>query len=388
MTNKKLKIFITQIGHPSLKGGGNAVAHNFSELFSKRGHDVSTIYVSPINFLSEKPKTAYRMIFIKKASKLLPIINCLKTALIIKKLSNNKENRPDVIISLGYEGLLIPLIKAKSILFIAANHNFLRPVEIKDFLNWKWLNPLKFGKILYLISVFFDKLTKLKADFVQSLCEFGAEQCQMFYKVPKNKIFIVPNGINEKEFIVRSMPKNKIILFIGSAVEHKGLDILICSLPIIIKAHPDIEVWVLGEKNKRDGTLIDLAEQIGVSSQINRYGLIRRDDMPEFYQKARIVVLPSRLDLFPMTALEAMSSGVPLVATKVGGLPEIINNGINGLLVEKDDINGLAGAIVYFLDNPEKAEEMGRMGREIVEQKFTLEKVVEKYEQKIYNLLK
>ena len=382
---KKLKIYITQIGHPDLKGGGNAVARYLSESFAKRGHIVTTIYISPKNLLSNRPKATHKIVFIKKLPR-IPIMNCLKTAATIKKLSTIKDGRPDVIISLGYEGFLIPFIKGKS-MFIAASHNFLRSIEIRDFLNLKWLNPFNWGKLIYLTSVFIDKLTKFKADFVQCLCQFGADRCKTLYKMSDNKIFIVSNGVDTKKFTIRPMPKKKTIFFIGSAVEHKGLDILIRALPIVTKAYLDIEVFVLGEANKREKSLIQFAKELGVNSKINWQRSISQNQMPKFYQKAYLVVLPSRLDLFPMTALETMSSGIPLIAAKIGGLPEIIEDGVSGLIINKEDSEELATAIIKLLDDPKKAEEMGKKGREIVEQKFTWEKVVEKYEKEIYNRL-
>ncbi|HDH31697.1 MAG TPA: glycosyltransferase family 1 protein [Candidatus Wolfebacteria bacterium] len=381
---KKLTIYITQIGHPNFRGGGNIVAHNLSEYFSKRGHKVTTIYLTPKELLSEKPKTEYNIVLRKNS--IIPIVNCLIVAKIIKKLS--KVEIPDVVISLGYEGFFIPHIKSK-LLFIAASHSpFLRYIGFKElFLSWKWLNPLNLGKWFFCFSLFLNRLTKLKADFVQCLCEFGAEQCRVVYKVPNNKIFIISNGINIKRFFIQLVSQKKNILFVGGSVEYKGLDILIRALPIIIKKYSDIELIIIGEMDKREKTLRQLVGKLDVSSNISWQGLVSQDKMAGFYQKAYLTVLPSRLDLFPITALEAMSSGIPLVATNVGGLPEIIEDGVSGLIINKEDSEELATAIIKLLDDPKKAEEMGKKGREIVEQKFTWEKVVEKYEKEIYNRL-
>ena len=106
---KKLKIYITQVGHPDFRGGGNTVAHNLSQTFAKRGHTVTTIFLSPKNLLLKRPKTAYNMV-LKKAS-IIPIINCLKIAIVVKKLSNNKDKNPDVIIVLAMKVFLFLLLK-------------------------------------------------------------------------------------------------------------------------------------------------------------------------------------------------------------------------------------------------------------------------------------
>ena len=381
---KKLKIYITQMGHPAFRGGGNTVSNSLSESFVKRGHAVTSIYLAPKHLMSNMPRTLYGLI-IEKAS-IIPIINCFKIAAIIKKLLNNEKEKPDAIISFGYEGFFIPSVKRESI-FIAASHNFIRDIGIKDFFSWKWLNPLNGGKLLYLSSVLIDKLTKLKADFVQCLCRFGADRCETIYKLSSKKIFIIPNGVDMEKFAVRPTPKKKTILFIGGSAEHKGLDILIKALLFIVKKHPNAEVVVLGEMNKRKEMLVQMAEKIGVSSKIKWIGLVFQKEIFSFYREAYLVVLPSRLDLFPLTVLEAMAYGIPIVAANVGGIPEIINNKVNGIIINSEDSYGFAKSIIELLDNRKKAEEIGRNGRTTVEQKFTWEKVVEKYEKEIYSHL-
>ena len=179
-------------------------------------------------------------------------------------------------------------------------------------------------------------------------------------KIANNKIFIVSNGVDISKFTVRSTPKKKTILFMGGSGEHKGLDILIFSLVFIIKKHPNTEIIILGEMNKREEMLIQMVKKLGVFSKTKWKGLVFQKEMYSFYKDTYLVVLPSKLDLFPLAALETMAYGIPIVAANVGGIPEIINNKVNGLIVNCEDPYSLAKAIVNLLDNRSEERRVGK----------------------------
>jgi glycosyltransferase involved in cell wall biosynthesis len=96
------------------------------------------------------------------------------------------------------------------------------------------------------------------------------------------------------------------------------------------------------------------------------------------YSKALVTVLPSRFELLSLTALESMACGTPVIATDVGGLREIIEDGKNGFLIPPNDSKSLKEKITYFLDNPNEAEKMGRYARQKVLENFTWDKVAER----------
>ena len=381
-----MRIYLTQIGHPNFRGGGNIVAHKLCEEFSKREHDVIGVFLAPKNLIGEKFEANYKIkTAIGSKISLLNVWRCYK---ILKSLFSEFEE-PDVIISLGYEGLLVPFIKKKA-LFIAASHSpFLRYAGLKElFFDLKWLNPLNFGKWLFMSSFFLDRITKLKADAVQSLCDFGVKQCEDVYKIPADKIFITPNGVDINHFQKQQLSKEKNIIFLGGSVEYKGLDILIQAMPIILKENKDAKVVILGEMGDiRGRLLIDMVKNLGITESFNLKGLIPQKQIRNYYKNVFLMVIPSRLDLFPMVALEAMASGIPIVASNVGGLPEVVIDGQNGLIVEKENPQKLAEAIIYLFDNPIEAGKMGERGRKMTEEKFAWEKIIEKFEKEIFNRL-
>jgi len=379
-----MKIILTQIGHPNFRGGGNIVAHKLCEEFSKRGHSVTGIFLSPKSLLKEKNKFSYNIIFAKVSK--IPFINVFKCWKILNNIF--KKNDPDVVISLGYEGLSVPFINKNSF-FIAASHSpFLINFGIKNLIfSKKLLFPSLWGKWLFETSFFLDKITKINADAVQAVCEFGADQCEKIYKVPAGKIFIVSNGIDVSKFSPREFPLEKVILFIGGTVEYKGLDILLEAVGFIFKKYFDFKIVIIGEEDKRKEKLVKLAQKLGIDSKLEWKGLVYPADIPTYFRKTSILAMPSRLELFGIVALESMASGVPIAASDAGGLPEVVINGENGLIVERENPQKLAEAIMYLFDNPIEAEEMGKKGRKRVEENFTWEKVVEKFEKEIYRRL-
>ena len=102
-------------------------------------------------------------------------------------------------------------------------------------------------------------------------------------------------------------------------------------------------------------------------------------DIQRFYQIADIFVLPSRMEGLPNAVLEAMACGLPVVATAVGGSPEIIENGVNGLLVPANDADALATAILNYLQHPRRAQEQGLAARKTVLARYPMDGVAERY---------
>jgi glycosyltransferase involved in cell wall biosynthesis len=92
-------------------------------------------------------------------------------------------------------------------------------------------------------------------------------------------------------------------------------------------------------------------------------------------------VLPSRSEAFPNALIEAMATALPVVATDVGGIPEIVRPGVNGRLVPADDPGALAEAVVALMDDPAGAHALGRTARADVERHYTLDRMVERFEQ-------
>ncbi|HDN73425.1 MAG TPA: glycosyltransferase family 1 protein, partial [Archaeoglobus sp.] len=176
----------------------------------------------------------------------------------------------------------------------------------------------------------------------------------------------------------------KIILFLSAIRYAKGPDILVKAIPEIKKNVPEAQL-ILAGKGVMKTEIEQLIDRLGISSSIATPGFIKEADKPLYYKSADIFVLPSREDCLPLVILESMSSGVPIVATKVGGIPEIVQHGETGLLVPPNDPHALATAIVYLLTNENIRKHIANKARNIVKN-YSWEKITEQTE-KLYREL-
>lgn len=121
-----------------------------------------------------------------------------------------------------------------------------------------------------------------------------------------------------------------------------------------------------------------LAHKLGISNQVDFMG--ERADIPELLAKAHIFVLLSRHEGLPISILEAMRAGLPVVASRVGGIPELVGQGENGFLVANNDVRSAAGALSTLVYSPQLRAAMGRKGRQRFEDQFTLDRMLTQIE--------
>jgi glycosyltransferase involved in cell wall biosynthesis len=138
-----------------------------------------------------------------------------------------------------------------------------------------------------------------------------------------------------------------------------------------------VHFLVVGSGPERD-SLEEYAKKLGISGHVTFTGFVA--DVTELMLDLNLLIVPSLWEGFGLTALEAMAVGVPVVATSVGGLPEIVDHGTTGLLVPPADEAGLTRGITWMLDHPQEAVEMAAAAKAVVEQKFTASTMARKTE--------
>jgi glycosyltransferase involved in cell wall biosynthesis len=141
---------------------------------------------------------------------------------------------------------------------------------------------------------------------------------------------------------------------------------------------PGLRIEVAGGGPCRE-ELDRLAVELGVADRITFLGELR--DVPAVLRRASMFVLPSRSEGIPLTVLEAMACGLPVVATRVGGLPEVVDDGVTGMLVPPADPAALAAAMRAIRDDPRYGDQLGLAGRRRVEEYFSVRRMVAQYEQ-------
>jgi glycosyltransferase involved in cell wall biosynthesis/peptidoglycan/xylan/chitin deacetylase (PgdA/CDA1 family) len=196
--------------------------------------------------------------------------------------------------------------------------------------------------------------------------------------VGDEKIVVIPNGIDSTIFAARQYsPRPRQIAMVACLREEKRIDVLIGAAPQILARFPDARFVIAGDGTCRE-SLVALAGQLGVADRISFLG--HRDDVPAILAQADMFVLPSRSEALPNSVIEAMVSGLPVVASDVGGIPELVDDGKTGYLVPPGDPQALAAALGRLLEDPQRAAELGRAGRIKIEQNFSFDRMVDQIE--------
>ena len=216
---------------------------------------------------------------------------------------------------------------------------------------------------------------------------------------PEHKIKLLYNGIETDRFTIKpkksqnqtfssSYPLK--IVTVGNLHEYKGYDDLLEALALLIKSDRDLPPWLCEIAGVDvDGSLLKLkqkADTLGLTNSVRFLGYVH--NIAEFLNSAHLFIHPSHTEGLPNAVIEAMASGLPVIATKVGGITELIEDGINGLLIEPSSPRELKLAINKYLKDMVYAQKMGEVSSRLAKEKFDVKTSVLKY-QKIYtDLLK
>jgi glycosyltransferase involved in cell wall biosynthesis len=180
-------------------------------------------------------------------------------------------------------------------------------------------------------------------------------------RLQEGRTHVIPNGIDLAQFAladrVKEVEKNY-ILYLGRLNKLKGVDLLIEALPRVYDRAGTIPVYIAGTGPESE-MLRDLVKKREVDKTVSFLGFVEGKRKASLIRNAGVVVLPSRFENSPLTVLEAMACGRPVVAARVGGIPELVIEGSTGLLFEADNTVQLADRIVTVLQNPDIRRKLG-----------------------------
>ncbi len=205
----------------------------------------------------------------------------------------------------------------------------------------------------------------------------------------REKALCIHNGVNMSEFESSGQAEkhgDNYILCVASHHSYKAIDVLIKAFQSVRARGIKVELRLAGDGPLR-AELEELARRLGVSAHIKFLGWQNREQVTQLLQGCSLFVLPSRSEPFGIVLLEALTCRKPIVATDVDGIPEVIQNGVTGRLVESENPGALSEAILEMLNNRPLAERMANAGYESVKQHFQWETAVEKYETAFLGLL-
>ena len=199
--------------------------------------------------------------------------------------------------------------------------------------------------------------------------------------VPAERVSVVPNGVDfdrfatverEQRAAVRErhgLDASITLLFVGTVMPRKGVTVMIDALNQVVNGmdDPDVELVIAGENSLDESYTSQVRQRIrmaGLERRVTMTGFVPADQLPALYASADLLVVPSLEEGFGMTAVEAMAAGTPVVATSVGGLPDVITDGESGVLVPPGDAEALAVGLESLLTDDEFRDRIAESAHE------------------------
>lgn len=261
-------------------------------------------------------------------------------------------------------------------------------------------DPYKsYGGFISTISVYFHTkflLNKILSgtDIIISPSEHYTNQSEFLRKY-KDKVVTIPNGINIKDFEIPYSKEqcrlkldlplyDNILLYLGALTPNKGPDLLIKAMPKVIKEITDVKLVVVGTGPMKE-ELKELSKTLGIYG----YEYVRFDGFVGdvfkkalYYKAADVFVFPTLKDIFGIVILESIACGTPIVASNIGGIPDVIKDGETGLLIPPKNPEALANAIIKILQDKTLSSRLSKNGKEEAK-KYSWEKIAKDTE-KLY----
>lgn len=373
-----------------LIGGHENTTIRLSKALSKRGHGIIIITTPPLYSFNPRSKVIIDLEWGKIFS--LPIsgsyaslrygLEFMFNALHEIRKLHNKEKLDIIHGHSGYPVLGLVTGIGGKMLGVPSVHSLYSPVQTpiyKILLNRFYLSLIE-------VVISLSKNTKA------SLRKIG---------IPNGKIKIIPPAIDLSLFdpsISGERAKKGInlelnyplLLYVGDLTKTRGLHVLIEALSIVVEQSPSAKLLMavnmpIEKYETKNFEIKEKISSLGLDDNVIPLGIV--NNMPQIMAASDIFIAPylsiESIADYPLSLLEAMACGKPVIATKVGGIPEIIAPQKNGLLVRPNDPVDLANALIYLLNNEEEARRMGFEGAKLVSENFRTEIVVDRLE-KIY----
>ncbi|MEN6407510.1 MAG: glycosyltransferase [Thermoguttaceae bacterium] len=232
-----------------------------------------------------------------------------------------------------------------------------------------------------------DRWTENWADRYVCVSQSVADFSNAHGGIPTDKLVVIPNGVDLDVFPAKTpvdlatlniAPGRRLVTFIGRLDPQKGVDWLLNTAKTWLSQRPDCDLLLVGEGSLRQ-KLEGVCRNLHLVDRVHFVG--RRSDVPAILAASRLLVLPSRWEGMPNVVLEAMASGLPVVATQVEGVAELLGPQSDRQTVAYGDSQALTARIADFMSHPDMAAAIGQENRRRVEQNFTISRVVTAYEE-------
>lgn len=358
---------LLDLGHDvkiiSLKKPGKTFTHQNSELLDR------TIYIGyESNSLLRFLKIAFTV-----------ISNCFNTDFLRHIFKNKTE-----LSILFYPVIRSNLIKKADIILIHFGDIAYRFSLLKNILGFK--KPVVVAFYGVDVARFLPSLTSLERSRLWDTMTLGLPVSHFFMEqlhslgCPTEKLRVHHMGVDTEHFNLQKSPPTKNILRLVSVcrlVEKKGIDLVIKSIPKILKAHPEVKIVydIVGDGPERS-KIEKLVASYNIKKMVFFHGAKSHQEIEKILKAADVFILPSRtasngdMEGIPVSLMEAMSCGLAVISTFHSGIPELITDGVSGLLVGENDSNGIASALMHLISEPYLGIRLGSNARDGVVKNF------------------
>ena len=241
-----------------------------------------------------------------------------------------------------------------------------------------------------------------ESDRIIASTEAELAQFRWIYRIESDRAVVIEPGVDTARFYpipvdeareyVGAPDGRRIILFVGRIEPLKGLDSLLNAVAMLeqrgVLARHSIQLMVIGgepdaspeQLTAEMSRLQSLTRELQIEPRVTFLGKRSQDTLQYYYSAAEVVVMPSHYESFGLVALEAMACEVPVIATRVGGIPEVVRHGADGFLYEIGDVESMAKGCLSILNDPQLRETLGKSARDRANREFCSSKIVLQYE--------
>lgn len=373
-----MRILMFNHEFPPIGGGSGWVSYFFGKHFVEAGHDVYLI-TSQFRNLPKKEEVegihVQRVPALRSNKDVCGVLEMLSYAISSSwhGLRSIHQLKPDVIqifsgIPAGGAGYLLKKIRGLPYVVFLSGRDVPSPNPDPPYYRWLYalLNPM--------IKGIWENAGAVVA------CSDGLRDLAL-QTAPDFPFKVIPDGLDLNRFspVLRSADPNCVrILTIGRLIPRKGFQLLIQALPqVTAEAAVDFEIEIVGDGPYRD-TLVALAKDLKVDELIQFAGSVSYSELPQNYRDADIFVLCSLAEGMPLVVLEAMGTALPIVASSVQGIEDLVRTGMNGVLFPPNDVNELARSLIGLINDGESRVRMGKSSVDFV-QKYDWQNIANSY---------
>ena len=235
-----------------------------------------------------------------------------------------------------------------------------------------------------------DRLFLPSTSAIVAVSPSHARSLQFVERIDPRRIVVIENGIDQRRYEIVDLTRverlraelmigaeDKVVIMVAALRPHKGHETLLLAADKLVRAGHNFKFVIVGDGPRME-ELNHMTIQLGLQNHVLFLG--ERHDIPELLRLSDISVLPSPKETLPLFILESMAAGVPVIATPVGSVPDIIANNVNGKLVNPGDSDMLAEAVRETLDNKELSLQLVANAQHVVSERYTLHRMIFSYE--------